>query len=150
MFNLAYCLYLHRRKIRSTTRLNKNFNADRLDRKRKIIYSRTNKTIKISINFKPMNNKKIEIIDLETAMALLGCTRANIYGYYLKKKILSPVPRVGKKAFFYYDEVSKILNEKLADIAARKNLKLSKRRMSNSSLITQEFLDAYTELTHKE
>ena len=96
------------------------------------------------------NTEKIEIVDLETTMALLGCTRANIYGYYLKKKILSPVPRVGKKAFFYYDEVSKILNEKLADIAARKNLKLSQKKMSNSSLITQEFLDTYTELTHKE
>ena len=96
------------------------------------------------------NTEKIEIVDVETTMALLGCTRANIYGHYLNKKILSPVPRVGKKSYFYYDEVSKILNEKLADIAARKNLKLSQKRMSNSSLITQEFLDTYTELTHKE
>ena len=95
------------------------------------------------------NTQKIEIVDLETTMALLGCTRANIYGYYLKKKILSPVPRVGKKAYFYYDQVNKVLNEKLADIAARKNLKLSQKKMSNSNLITQEFLDTYIELTHK-
>lgn len=96
------------------------------------------------------NTQKIEIVDLETTMALLGCTRANIYGHYLNKKILTPVPRVGKKSYFYYEEVSKILNEKLADIAARKNLKLSEKRMSNRNTITQEFLDTYTELTHKE
>ena len=93
------------------------------------------------------NTQKIEIVDLETTMALLGCTRANIYGYYLKKKILSPVPRVGKKAFFYYDEVSKILNEKLADIAARRNLKLTEANMDNYKLVTDEFKNTYTELT---
>ena len=96
------------------------------------------------------NTEKIEIVDVETTMALLGCTRANVYGYYLKKKILTPVPRVGKKSYFYYKEVSKILNEKLADIAARKNLRLSKKKIDNANLITQEFLDTYTELTHKE
>lgn len=98
-----------------------------------------------------MNNtiKKIEIVDLETTMALLGCTRANIYGYYLKKKILSPVPRVGKKAYFYYEEVSKILNEKLADIAARKNLRLYEASLDNYKLVTEEFKNNYTELTHK-
>jgi hypothetical protein len=94
--------------------------------------------------------KKIEIVDLDTTMALLGCTRANIYGYYLKKKILNPVPRVGKKAYFYYEEVSKILNEKLADIAARKNLRLSQVSMDQYKFITQDFLDNYTELTHKD
>lgn len=95
------------------------------------------------------STKKIEIVDLETAMALLGCTRANIYGYYLKKKILNPVPRVGKKAYFYYEEVSKILNEKLADIAARKNLRLTEANLNNYKLVTEDFRNKYTELTHK-
>jgi predicted DNA-binding transcriptional regulator AlpA len=95
------------------------------------------------------NTKKILIVDLEATMKLLGCSRANVYGYYLKKRILSPVPRVGKKAYFYYDEVSKLLNEELADVAARKNLKLSTKKMDNYKLITQDFLDTYTELTHK-
>ena len=93
--------------------------------------------------------KKIEIVDLETTMKLLGCTRANIYGFYLKKKILSPVPRVGKKAYFYYSEVSTILNEKLADIAARKNLRLSEVSLDDYKLITEDFKNTYTELTHK-
>jgi len=93
--------------------------------------------------------KKTEIVDLETAMALLGCNRANIYGYYLKKRILNPVPRVGKKAYFYYEEVSKILNEKLADIAARKNLRLTEADLGNYKLVTDEFKNNYIELTHK-
>jgi len=96
-----------------------------------------------------MTTKKTEIVDLETAMALLGCTRANIYGYYLKKRILNPVPRVGKKAYFYYEEVSKILNEKLADIAARKNLRLTEANMEDYKLITEDFKNNYIELTHK-
>nr|WP_315173647.1 hypothetical protein [uncultured Flavobacterium sp.] len=96
-----------------------------------------------------MGAKKIEIVDVETTCALLGCTRANIYGYYLKNKILSPVPRVGKKAYFYYTEVSTILNEKLADIAARKNLKLTEANLDNYKLVTDEFKNNYTELTHK-
>jgi len=94
-----------------------------------------------------MTTKKIEIIDIDTACALLGCTRANIYGYYLKRKVLTQVPRVGKKAYFYYDEVSKILNEKLADIAARKNLRLTEANMDKYKLVPQEFKKMYTELT---
>ena len=95
------------------------------------------------------DTKKIQIVDVETACALLGCTRANVYGYYLKHKMLSPVPRVGKKAYFYYDEVSKILNEKLADIAARKNLRLTEANLENYKLVSEEFKNNYTELTHK-
>lgn len=93
------------------------------------------------------NTKKIEIIDVETVCALLGCTRANVYGYYLKKKILSPVPRVGKKAYFYYSEVSTILNEKLADVAARKNLRLTEVNLDSYRIVTEEFKSTYTELT---
>lgn len=95
------------------------------------------------------NEKKIEIIDVETACALLGCTRSNIYGYYLKNKILSPVPRVGKKAYFYYSEVNTLLNEKLADVAARKNLRLTEADFSPYKLVTEEFKSNYTELTIK-
>lgn len=94
-------------------------------------------------------NKKIEIIDIETACVLLGCTRAQIYHSFLKNKILSPVPRVGKKAYFYYNEVSTILNEELANVAARKNLKLSEANMDSYKLVTEEFKNSYTELTHK-
>ena len=94
-------------------------------------------------------NKKIEIIDIETACVLLGCTRAQIYHSFLKNKILSPVPRVGKKAYFYYSEVTNILNEELANVAARKNLKLTEANMDNYKLVTEEFKNSYTELTHK-
>jgi hypothetical protein len=93
--------------------------------------------------------KKIEIIDVETVCALLGCTRANVYGYYLKRKMLTPVPRVGKKAYFYFEEVITILNKELADVAARKNLRLSVVSLDNYKLVTEEFKKNYTELTHK-
>lgn len=96
-----------------------------------------------------MNNEKIKIIDIETACVLLGCTRAQIYHSYLKNKILSPVPRVGKKAYFYYNEVSDILNKELANIAARANLKLIEADLSAYKLVTEEFKNTYTELTHK-
>lgn len=96
-----------------------------------------------------MSTKKIEIIDLETTCALLGCTRANVYGNLLKKKILTPVPRVGKKAYFYYSEVSNILDKRLADLVARKNLKLTEANLDNYKLVTEEFKNNYTELTHK-
>jgi hypothetical protein len=96
-----------------------------------------------------MNDKKIQIVDVETACVLLGCTRANIYGYYLKNNLLSPVPRIGKKAYFLYSEVNSILNEKLADLAARKNMKLTEANMDNYKLVTDEFKNNYTELTHK-
>jgi hypothetical protein len=99
-----------------------------------------------------MNNtiKKIEIIDIDTVCILLGCKRSHVYGNYLKNKILTPVPRVGKKAYFYYKEVSDLLNEKLANVAARKNLKLIEADLSNYKLVTEEFKNNYTELTHKD
>jgi predicted DNA-binding transcriptional regulator AlpA len=96
-----------------------------------------------------MSEKKIQIIDIDTACALLGCNRAHIYNNYLKNKILSPVPRVGKKAYFYYEEVSNILDKELANVAARKNLKLTEANLDNYKLLTEEFKNNYTELTHK-
>lgn len=93
------------------------------------------------------NTKKTEIIDIDTACALLGCSRANMYGHYLKNKTLNQVPRVGRKAYFYYDEVNKILNERLADIAARKNLRLTEVAMNK--LVTDDFKNKYTELAIK-
>lgn len=95
-----------------------------------------------------MSTKKIAIVDIDTAGKLFGCTRSNIYTHYLKKGLLTPVPRVSKKAYFFLDEVNKILNEKLADIAARKNLQLHEAEMPDN-LVTKEFKDKYTELTIK-
>lgn len=94
-------------------------------------------------------SKKIKIIDIETTCVLLGCTRAHIYNNYLKNKIISPVPRVGKKAYFYFEEVSALLDKELANVAARKNLRLSEANLDNYKLVTEDFKSKYTELTHK-
>lgn len=93
-------------------------------------------------------NEKIKIIDIDTAGKMLGCTRSNLYTHYLRKGLLKSVPRVSKKAYFYLDEVNKILNEKLADIAARKNLQLKEAEMLDN-LVTKEFKEKYIELTIK-
>jgi hypothetical protein len=91
--------------------------------------------------------KKKKIVDIDTARKMLGCTRSNMYSHYLKKGILSPVPRVGKKAYFLLDEVNNILNEKLASIAARKNLELKEVERDTTELSNKEFYETYTELT---
>jgi hypothetical protein len=94
-----------------------------------------------------MASQKIQIVDAETACLLLGCSRSNLYGFYLKNKVLSPVPRVGKKAYFYYSEVHAVLIEKLADLLARKNLILIEADLEIYKLVTEEFKNNYAELT---
>lgn len=92
--------------------------------------------------------KKIEIIDIDTVGKLFGCTRSNIYTHYLKKGLLTPVPRTSKKAYFLKDEVYNILNEKLYEINARKNIQLIEVTMDSNS-ITKAFVKKYVELTIK-
>lgn len=94
------------------------------------------------------NIEKTKIVDIDTVCKLLGCVRSNVYNHYLKKGILTPVPRVSKKAYFYLSEVNSIINEKLADIAARKNLTLEETEME-STLVSQDFVEKHVEMIIK-
>lgn len=95
------------------------------------------------------NTKKIRIVDVDTACDLLGCVRSTIYNYYLARNIIKQTPRYGRKAYLFLDDVERVLNDKIADLVSRKNMKLSNADMNKYKLVPEEFKNTYQEVTSK-